>query len=119
MELSQDTLLFLQMALKCRLAPGRLDAPVAMRGVHGGNRIADVEKLRSFRVMLFQKLYAWARRERISTDKIGRVWDLYYYHAAVASDTAELLYFVRHLLMHPEVLVSPFFWRKVRGKFGL
>jgi len=118
LELSQDTLLFLQMALKCRLGGGRLDEPVAMRGVHTGNRVADEEKLRRFRVVLFGKLYAWMRREGVDASVVGRIWELYYQHAAANYAGPEPIYLAKHMLMHPELLVSRTFWQKVFGKLA-
>ena len=118
MELSQDTLLFLQMALKCRLAPGQLEEAVAVRGVHGENRVADEEKLRRFRSLLFRKLYAWMRREGIGSDRLGRVWELYYHYASLAHAGPEWKYLAGHLLEHPEVLASSAFWRRVARKLG-
>lgn len=118
MELSQDTLLFLQMALKCRLAAGQLDQAVAVRGVHGENRVADQEKLRRFRGLLFRKLYAWMGRENLGVEKRELVWELYYHYASAAHAGPELRYLIRHLLEHPEVLVSRAFWRRVLRKLG-
>ncbi len=118
MELSQDTLLFLQMALKCRLGAGLLDQAVAMRGVHSENRVADEEKLRRFRGLLFRKLYSWMRREGLSADRVQRVWELYYHYASLAHAGPELKFLGRHLLKHPEVLSSRAFWRRVFRKLG-
>jgi len=117
LELSQDTLLFLQMALKCRLGAGQLDRAVAVRGVHGENRIADEQKLRRFRSLLFRKLYTWMRAEGLSTDRVERVWELYYHYASLAHDGPELKYLGKHLLQHPEILSSLTFWRRVLRKF--
>ena len=118
MELSQDTLLFLQMALKCRLGAGELDHAVAVRGVHGENRVADEEKLLRFRGLLFRKLYKWMRGEGLSARRVGRVWELYYHYSSLAYDGPESRHLARHLLEHPEVLASRKFWGRVLHKLG-
>lgn len=65
LRLSQDTLLGVQLAAVCRLAGGRTQEPVAMRGVHGGNRIQAPAAMQAARRAVYRELLAWARRRRL------------------------------------------------------
>ena len=60
LRLSQDTLLRMQLAAKCRLAGSQTRAPVAMRGVHGDNRIRHPERMRQAEQEVYAALLAWA-----------------------------------------------------------
>jgi|LSQX01.3.fsa_nt_gb glycosyltransferase involved in cell wall biosynthesis len=61
LRLSQDTLFILQLAALFRLAPGDRLNPVALRGVHGENRIRDQDNMRQAREDVIQALVAWAQ----------------------------------------------------------
>ena len=59
--LAQDTLFTLQLAALYRLAPGDRLNPVALRGVHGENRIRDQNRMLQAREDVIQALVAWAQ----------------------------------------------------------
>lgn len=65
LRLSQDTLLLLQLAARCRLAAGQTERPVATRGVHAGNRIRDAVRMRRAAQDVFEAMAAWARETRL------------------------------------------------------
>lgn len=58
---AQDTMFCVQLAARFRLAGGETRTPVAMRGVHAGNRIQDFSRARESTRDLFDSLVAWAR----------------------------------------------------------
>ncbi len=69
LRLSQDTLFAVQLAATCRIASGQTGTPVALRGVHGSNRIQDPARMRAARRTVYLRLLAWARRRRLPPDQ--------------------------------------------------
>lgn len=65
--MSQDTNMCLKMALVGKLIPGEIKSPVAIRRVHGNNRITNVKKdeLRNYRYLLWELLYIWSKKAKI------------------------------------------------------
>jgi len=58
--LHEDTDFILRLAWYARLYPGSIDAPIAMRGVHGDNRISSSEFSARTQFMLYKCLWQWA-----------------------------------------------------------
>lgn len=81
LELSQDTELFIRMAAVLRLVGNGLDEPVAVRRVHGGNRISDRAKLMRLRSPMFRSALSWARRARVGKARRFHLWRVWHYHA--------------------------------------
>lgn len=81
LKLSQDTHMWLKMALTCRLAPGILDHPVGMRGVHDENRVADKAKLLAYRPLLYRSLLEWAQQRRLDPLFLELFYVHYFKHA--------------------------------------
>lgn len=66
LRMCQDTALWLKMALVGRLAPGVLDRPVAMRRMHGENRIVkDRQKHAAYSYRMYRWLLRWAEERGI------------------------------------------------------
>ncbi|MHA1368350.1 MAG: glycosyltransferase family 2 protein [Promethearchaeota archaeon] len=66
LRLHQDTAFFVKVAALCKLVPGRLNEPVAMRRVHDGNRyISKRSFLETYRhrILMWRVLWKWAERE--------------------------------------------------------
>ena len=64
LRLHQDTALILKMAAVARLVPGRLTEPVAMRRVHGQNRIAARRPpagIYADQMLLWETLWEWGK----------------------------------------------------------
>jgi len=78
LELSQDTQMWFKMAAKATLVAGIIDRPVAMRGVHTGNRIKDKAKFDYYRPLLFRSLFDWANKNDIPVVKKKMLWDMLY-----------------------------------------
>jgi glycosyltransferase involved in cell wall biosynthesis len=77
LELSQDTQMWMKMALIGRLVPGIIDQPIAMRGVHAGNRIKNKERMLELRPYLFLSLIEWCKSHNIPQHRIDKLWDKY------------------------------------------
>lgn len=65
LRLHQDTYFALQLAFTCRLYPGSIATPIAVRGVHGRNRITASSDLSPSRSLLYAELVQWAREHNI------------------------------------------------------
>ncbi len=64
--IGEDTLLLVQMAILLRLYPGSIREPVALRGVHGGNRVQDIAALKAGTAAFFDCLEKWIREQPVS-----------------------------------------------------
>lgn len=66
LRLHQDTVLVLKLAAMCRLLPGEIQRPVAIRRLHSNNRITNLSvDFSATRLMAARNLYQWACVERI------------------------------------------------------
>jgi hypothetical protein len=74
LELSQDTQFILRAALLGRLVGDGGTGPVAVRGVHAGNRIQDRAKLLRLRPALFASLFVWACERRVPVARRFALW---------------------------------------------
>lgn len=80
----EDTVLWLQMAVAGRLAPGRLDRAVAVRGVHGGNSVRRTADAREVQAAVLAAFDQWAeghplterqrRARRLADLHLSRDW---------------------------------------------
>ncbi len=60
LEMHEDTVFLLQLALNCNIEPGILDKPVGMRGVHDNNRITKIPENSQSRLLMWKYLYDWS-----------------------------------------------------------
>ncbi|MDE3184129.1 MAG: glycosyltransferase family 2 protein [Bacteroidota bacterium] len=60
LELGEDTVLILQLALNCVIEPGILDRPVAMRGVHDNNRTTKSSENPQSRLLMWKYMSQWS-----------------------------------------------------------
>lgn len=65
----EDTLLWMQMAAAGRLAPGCIDKPVSMRGVHGANSIRENIDHRITIAKVFEAFRAWDGFSNLSPEQ--------------------------------------------------
>jgi glycosyltransferase involved in cell wall biosynthesis len=71
LQLHEDTVFIIQLAMICRLQAGSIDSPVGMRGVHRHNRIVN-RPARSTRLILqWHALYHWAAALKRSKKEIN------------------------------------------------
>lgn len=78
LELSQDTHMLFKMAEKLSLVAGVIDKPVAIRGVHTGNRVKDSKKLSFYRFLVFISLLEWGKNNTLSEKRMRLLWDSLY-----------------------------------------
>ncbi|RWX50928.1 Glycosyl transferase family 2 [Candidatus Electrothrix marina] len=112
--LSQDTHMWLRMALVGKLVPGSIEEPIAVRGVHAGNRIQDRGRLLSYRFYLFCSLLKWAKQHDISVQRRRIIWDNIYQHysrsvyeksqSVLVAKIKMLSFFVHHGITNPYLL---------------
>lgn len=124
LRLHQDTVMFVKFAAVGQMQPGRLDRPVAMRRVHGYNRISaprsDREVFRN-RIMMWGALWKWGttnlditRRQILlkrlvdfanKPSKSNRLWLI---NRLRASGQLLLL-----LARFPQLCFEPVYWRMI------
>jgi hypothetical protein len=74
LDMSEDTVMWMKMAAVGRLAPGSIDAPVAMRRVHSGNRANRTAMVMGSR-RAADALYRWASEQRLGSNKLALCLD--------------------------------------------
>lgn len=78
LELSQDIEMWTKMMAVGRLVPGRLDVPVAMRRVHGHNRIlASKEKVNYYNLLSWRYLFEWGHESNLELSKLNLILNKY------------------------------------------
>ncbi|MCD4700399.1 MAG: glycosyltransferase family 2 protein [Candidatus Aegiribacteria sp.] len=77
--LHQDTAMTIQMAQFGSLHPGRLDAPVAMRRVHSGNRSISNYDRNYTSSLMWKTLFEWSIENRIQIVRITAIFLQYLY----------------------------------------
>lgn len=107
LELTQDTLWIGQLVLKSKLVPGSLTEPVVVRGIHGGNRITNLELLKTERVKMGLSFLDWSSqsiqpkevRERIANTLIKYYMEAFHFEKKRSKWSAKLrdLRFLRKL----------------------
>ena len=112
LELSQDTHMWLKMALKLRLVSGSLTSAVAMRGVHDHNRSSSSQRIQNFRPYMFYSLIQWALRHEVPQARSELLFQHLSYHiqqANMSPATARKFYWnsLRRLLSkYPSILLT-------------
>ena len=101
LKIGEDTLLLVQMALLLRLYPGSIHQPVALRGVHGGNRVQDLKAVRAGTDQLFRALEAWIETAPATSRHRRSLWLA---HLSKAASRAEVRNILRN---HPALLLHP------------
>ncbi len=122
LRLHQDTAMFVRFSAVCRMVPGRLDAPVAMRRIHDHNRITaprSSSEVYRDRSLMWGTLWRWGKtnlpraRKELLLDRF-----LSYDHS---SQTASFAPFVQRparfakrmiglVLRYPDLLLDRLFW---------
>lgn len=73
LRLHQDTDLFMKLAMSCKLYPGEIIKPVAIRGVHDNNRISkerSLEEAFNYRKAMWESTYEWALERGFKSEAI-------------------------------------------------
>lgn len=114
LRLSQDTLLAVQLAALCRLAGGNTREPVAMRGVHGANRIQDPQQMQAARRAVYRELLVWARRCRLPRAQRREIQSLNFRLLRSWKALPGLLALDPQLLFHPRL--RELVWARLRRR---
>jgi glycosyltransferase involved in cell wall biosynthesis len=88
LRLHQDTAMTVQLAQYCRLVPGRLDEPVALRRIHPGNRYLSGYDPYRTGLELWRTLLRWAIRRELPASRLAAIFlNCQYnrYHLALGS----------------------------------
>ena len=123
LRIAQDTAMYLRMAAVGRLVPGRLDVPVAMRGVHEKNRIlAALEsghEHQKYYILALHAVLRWSIVHRQPDSRIRLLlWTLV--HARVCrgfpvlsrggQGLVRMAALSRTVIQHPTLLTRSWFW---------
>ena len=63
LQLHEDTVFFIQLAINCQLEPGIINEPIGMRGVHENNRIGNLLQKSDSRIIMWSYLYTWSNKK--------------------------------------------------------
>jgi hypothetical protein len=99
--IGEDTLLLVQMAFLLRLYPGSIHQPVAMRGVHAGNRVQDLKALRAGAQQLFRALETWIETVPATPRHRRALWLAHLSKAVGHGEVRDML------RVHPSLLLRP------------
>lgn len=122
LRLHQDTAMWIKMAAVGRLAPGRLDNPVAMRRVHANNRILSprsASERHKTRMLMWDTLLKWSRhnlnstRKRILIDAYTKQTILPFRNdPSITGRVKALLSLAALAMKHRVLLTSYYFWKQ-------
>ncbi|WP_339813388.1 glycosyltransferase family 2 protein [uncultured Imperialibacter sp.] len=115
LRLSQDTHMWIKMALKLKLVPGECGIPVAVRGIHQGNRVHNSSKIMEYRPTLFRKLLEWYSQDRGCDDKTLILWDNYLKYYLIVHNpgrTGKVFFLIRAVIQFPFLASNRCFWQQ-------
>ena len=78
LRLHQDTAIFIQLAGVAKLLPGRLDCPVAKRGIHDENRILSNYDRRKMKYLLWRALFYWSIEKKLIRSRKSILFNRYF-----------------------------------------
>ncbi len=123
LEMYEDTMLMFKLSAKCRLFPGNIETPVAMRRVHSTNRItyrfADKQKTYESVLELWELFLEWAKYN-LPKEQVRWVYErvVVYIRNASFLKYSLLENFIssrknmfRFAIKNPRVLQEFYFWR--------
>lgn len=108
MAMHEDTEFIIRLAYHCRLYPGSVQEPVALRRVHAENRITRNDRLAGTRAALFEHLLHWAREVGAPADAQRRfALEAEHYQIRKASVEGSKGAAFRLLISHPRQFKRP------------
>jgi hypothetical protein len=114
LKIGEDTLLLAQMALLLRLYPGCIHRPVALRGVHGANRIQDLKAVRAGTAALFHALESWIETVPATPRHRRALWLAHLSKATSHGEVREMLRGHPSWLLHPVTVFTLLRWTLCR-----
>ena len=107
LKLAQDSFMFVKIAALCKLFPGSIEEPVAMRRVHDSNRILDSSaKVKKFKWILWHKLYQWSEE----TD-IPKPYKFHILERFILINKQEGISLLMILIRKPQILINHLFYK--------
>jgi glycosyltransferase involved in cell wall biosynthesis len=129
LKIKQDTAMWIKMSLLGKLVSGRILEPVAMRRVHGKNRIftCDKETKQFYGEILWSILFEWSLKKQIPKKRIntivksytglilGKNFKKHWWHRRIAQINA----IIALAIQNPALLKFHSFWTALAKAFGL
>lgn len=108
LKVSEDTHMFLKMALSCCLETGIINKPVAMRGVHDNNIFNQESMYVKSRVKMYESLIFWASKNKIALEKIDLLlkWLWLLKYKEEKEITKNILYWAYIFICNSKILFS-------------
>lgn len=124
LRLHQDKAMWIKMAAKARLVPGRLDTPVSMRRVHQANRLSPYwppkPELVKTRTLMWRTLWPWGRKNLTRKQQglilnayMAQVMQPYRGELSLRRNVRVFWRLMRLAAEHPTVMSLPEFWKTV------
>ena len=67
---AEDSNIIYKMALKCKLLPGSIDVPLALRGIHDNNIFTKNDLYKIYNLKLYESIIYWASDNKVSINHI-------------------------------------------------
>lgn len=122
LKLQQDIHMWRRMAAFCRLESGELSIPVAVRGVHGNNRMTQTSEQKKYRDLWWRSLKSEFRKRKLAGEKQKIFEQAYFNHFTGNSNKLiALKALLFNVLKKPDVIIESYgnfdfnFW-KVFGR---
>lgn len=126
LKIHQDSDFIIRMALIARLMPGRLDSPVALRGIHDHNRISAPRSKKQeykYKMAYWLSLYYWSKlyasneiqnRVLISIVNFNKSHK-YFNHFPVHLFPTTLVWATRlmRIIQYPKIVADLFYYKKI------
>ena len=112
---SEDTELWLKLAIKKKLVGGDLKNPGCIRWVHESNSIHQHEKALQQRLQMYQSLLQWAVQQKCSFEISNNVFNAWKeYLLKTGNKTSEKKLFRKMIANFPNIIFHSFFWKKLK-----
>ena len=112
---SEDTELWLKLAIKKKLVGGDLKNPGCIRWVHENNSIHQHEKALQQRLQMYQSLLQWTVQQKCSfgiSNNVFNAWKEYL--LKTENKTSEKKLFRKMIANFPNIIFHSFFWKKLK-----
>lgn len=129
LKIKQDTAMWIKMSLVAKLISGRIEEPVAMRRVHGKNRIftSNKETKQFYGEMLWSILFNWSLENKVSHTKLNIIVKSYtglilgknFKDNWLARRIAQINALMLLAIQNPPILRFNSFWNALAKALGL
>lgn len=122
LRLHQDTDLFMKLAMSCKLYPGEIEKPIAIRGVHDNNRISkerSIEEAFNYRKAMWESTYKWALERGYKREALELSNKIRYCRFEVVINNKKIKFFngikfyIRALKEFPNLIYELTFYKKI------